>query len=74
MAPLEQLAPAYHWYWYGEVPPDGTAVRVTATDCPASMAADGGEIVAVRTGLTVNGASGEAVDAEPAELSVTTAQ
>ncbi len=34
MGPV-QLAPVYHWYVYGRVPPDGLAVRVI--DWPLSI-------------------------------------
>jgi hypothetical protein len=47
-----ELVPEYHWYVYGEVPPDGLAVSVM--DWPESITGDAGVIApATKAGLTV---------------------
>jgi len=64
---LVQLAPVYHWYEYGPVPPEAALERVI--DWPESIAEDDGLMApAERAPLTVTASPGEHADRGPALL------
>ena len=67
---VAQLASKYHWYEYGEVPPDGVEARVI--DCPLSIVGAAGVTApATSVGLTVTVSPGEQWDTGEFAESVT---